>query len=375
MARFKPADFQQLSLPVTEIYNEIERHLLLEMAKLLKEDKDMLLTAENEDIYQHWRLVQLGKLGKLQRSQIAIMARYSGKTEEAITNMLKAAGYGALMENEQLFAEAIAEGAPLLIAPPVDQSAALLRTLAAYQARALDMFNLVNTTMLSEAQQLYRDILNTNTGMLLSGAITPRQALQKTAREWGRQGIPALRDRKGRKWSTEAYVNMISRTLCNQVAGQMQFDRMDEYGSDLIEVSSHRGARPRCEPFQGKIFSRSGKSKKYAPWASTSYGEAAGLLGINCHHVIYPYISGKSTKRYEPYDVEENRRAYKESQQQRLYERTIRKQKRELELMETLGDEEGIKQAKQSIRNTQSSLRAFLKETGRGRRRDREQIV
>jgi hypothetical protein len=168
---------------------------------------------------------------------------------------------------------------------------------------------------------------------------------------------------------------MISRTLCNQVAGQMQFDRMDEYGSDLIEVSSHLGARERCEPFQGKIFSRSGKSKKYAAWSTTSYGEAAGLLGINCHHVIYPYISGKSTKRYEPYDVEENRRVYEESQQQRLYERTIRKQKRELELMETIGDEEGIKQAKQSIRNTQASLRAFLKETGRGRRRDREQIV
>jgi hypothetical protein len=155
----------------------------------------------------------------------------------------------------------------------------------------------------------------------------------------------------------------------------MQFARMDEYGTDLIEVSSHLGARERCAPFQGRIFSRSGKSKKYAAWSSTSHGEPAGLLGINCHHVIYPYISGKSTQRYEPYDPAENRRIYEESQQQRLFERKIRKQKRELALLETIGDEQGAKDAKQAIRATQSELRAFLSETGRGRRRDREQIV
>jgi hypothetical protein len=375
MPRFKPADFEQLSLPVVEIYEAIERELLLNMATLLKEDKALILETDDETKYHHWRLVQLGKLGRLNRQHIATLSRYSGKTKEAVSKMLQDAGYGALMENEAIYSAAIAEGAALPAVPLIDKSAALLRVLFAYQQRAQDMFNLVNTTMLQEAGQLYRDIINKNTGMLLSGAITPQQALRRTAQEWGRHGVPALRDKAGKKWTTEAYVNMISRTLCNQVSNDMQFARMDEYGTDLIEVSSHLGARERCAPFQGRIFSRSGKSKKYAAWSSTSHGEAAGLLGINCHHVIYPYISGKSTKRYEPYDHSENQRVYEESQQQRAYERKIRKQKRELALLETLGDEQGIKESKAAIRNTQSQLRAFLDKTGRGRRRDREQIV
>jgi hypothetical protein len=375
MPRFKPADFEQLSLPVVEIYNEIERELLLNMARMLKEDKELILEANDETKYHHWRLVQLGKLGRLNRQQITTIARYSGRTKEAVSKMLQDAGYGALLQNEAIFSQAIAEGVALPAVPLINQSLALLRVLQMYQQRAQDMFNLINTTMLSEAEQLYRDIINKNVGMLLGGTITPQQALRRTAQEWGRHGVPALRDKAGKKWTTEAYVNMISRTLCNNVSNDMQFARMDEYGTDLIEVSSHLGARKLCAPYQGRIFSRSGKSKKYKAWNTTSHGEPAGLLGINCHHVIYPYISGKSTKRYEPYDHTENERAYKESQQQRLFERTIRKQKRELAMLETIGDEQGIKEAKSRISATQKELRAFLAETGRGRRRDREQIV
>ncbi|MFA2861499.1 MULTISPECIES: phage minor capsid protein [Bacillus] len=131
---------------------------------------------------------------------------------------------------------------------------------------------------------------------------------------------------------------------------------------------------PKCAPYQGRIFSMSGKSKKYPAWSTTSYGDAAGILGVNCRHIKYPYIPGMSTKRNEPQDYAENNRVYKESQRQRSLERDIKKAKREVMLLEELGDKEGVKLAKQKVSQRQAAMRDFIKATGRRRRPEREKI-
>jgi len=258
--------------------------------------------------------------------------------------------------------------------PAVAESTALAAILTAYQQQAMTTFNLVNTTMLQQAEQAYIDVLNQTVGKVLTGVQTPQQALRETVSRWAEHGIPALIDRKGRKWTTEAYVNTVMRSMSNKIANDMQDVRMDEYGVDLIEVSSHLDARPKCAPYQGRIYSRSGRHPKYPPLSSTSYGDPAGLFGINCRHVKYPYIEGVSKQRFHPYDLKEVSKAYKQSQKQRYLERKIRQAKRELKMMEALGDQEGIKAAKAKVRERQARMRAFINETGRARRYDREQV-
>ncbi|PHC14381.1 phage minor capsid protein [Bacillus toyonensis] len=369
-----PEKLQQLSMFVVDIYNAIQEELLLNMARILKYDRELLLSAENFEQYQHWRIVQLNKLGKLNRQQMNTISRYSGKTAEEVRKMLEGAGFTAVEQHEPLYQEAVQAG-NLTSAPAMHTSAALIGILNAYEQQALETLNLVNTTMLKQSQQVYLDVLNKTVGKLLGGVITPQQALRQTVSEWAQRGIPALIDKAGKRWSTEAYVNMVGRSTSQNVANEMQMARMDEYDVDLIEVSSHLGARPLCNPYQGRIYSKNGKSKRYPPFSSTSYGEAAGLLGINCRHVIYPYIQGKSTKRYEPYDTDENSKVYKESQQQRSLERQIRKAKKEVKVMEALGDAEGVKEAKSKVSQRQSSMREFINQTKRKRQYNREQIV
>lgn len=369
-----PERLQQLSIFVVDIYNAIEEELLVNMARVLKQDRELLLTAENFEQYQHWRMVQLNKLGMLNEQQMKTIARHSGKTAEGVKKMLTTAGYTAIEQHELTYQEAVQAGI-LSAAAPLYTSAALISTLNAYEKQALDTLNLVNTTILKQSQQVYLDVLNKTVGKLLGGVITPQQALRQTVSEWSQRGIPALIDKAGKRWSTEAYVNMITRTVSQNVANEMQLSRMDEYEVDLIEVSSHIGARPRCAPFQGRIYSRSGKSKKYPPFSSTSYGEAAGLLGVHCRHIIYPFIEGLSTQQYEPYDDAENDRVYKQSQRQRHLERQIRKAKKEARVMEAMGDKEGVKQAKAKVSQRQQAMRDFIKETKRTRRYERERIV
>lgn len=368
-----PEKLQELSIFVVDIYNEIEEELLLNMANVLKKDMDLLLTAENNDQYQHWRLVQLNKLGILNKQQLNTIAKHSGKTAEEVKTMLQAAGSAAIDVHESIYTKAVKLGL-LKVAPPMAQSAALISILNAYERQALNVFNLVNTTMLNQAQQVYLDVLNQTVGKLIAGTITQQQALRQTVSKWAQKGIPAFIDKAGKRWSTEGYVNLVCRSTSNNVANEMQDERMKEYNVDLVETSSHMGARPKCAPYQGKIYSMSGKSKKYPAWSTTSYGDPAGLLGCNCRHLKYPFIHGMSKQRYEPYDYTENDRVYQESQQQRALERQIRKAKREVKMLEAIGDTDGVKLAKAKVSQCQANMRDFISATGRKRQSNREQI-
>ena len=114
---------------------------------------------------------------------------------------------------------------------------------------------------------------------------------------------------------------------------------MEEMDWDLILVSAHIGARTgdggenpgNHSWWQGKIYSRSGKSKKFPPFSLTGYGTASGLSGVNCRHSF-----GASDGKFNPYaelsaqDKADKGKQYEKEQRQRTYERRIRKTKREV---------------------------------------------
>lgn len=349
----------ELSLFIINIYLDIEEKILDNIGKTLA-------MPEGEVNITEWQMMKLQQLGRLTEENYKLLASKSGLTVQAIKQILQNEGYaGASLVDASLGAVPVA----------LTTSNTIAATLMLLEAQAVNKLNLVNTTMLSGARQVYLDIVNQTTAKVLTGLLTPHEALRTVSSQWAERGVPTIRDKKGRVWSTEAYVPMVVRSTVKKVSTDSQISRMDDHDIDLIEVSSHMGARPKCEPYQGRIFSKSGRSKKYPAWSTTSYGEPDGLLGINCHHVIYPYVEGKSTKRYNPYPKEQNDKAYEQSQQQRKIERDIRKKKKRLVMAKATGDEVAIKQANQMVRQQQERMRNFLKETGRRRKPNREQIV
>lgn len=360
---------QQLSLPTLEIFLEIEEEILINAAKKLRKDKTLL----NGDI-RTWQANKLSELGALTDENIEILAKHSSLALDEVRQLVEEAGYTAVENVEQDLKEGAKRGI-LKPAKAIEDSSALINVLRAYEDDAKDWINLVNTTMLNQSGRQYLDVVNTTTAKVLTGTITPEKALRQAAAKWADEGVPALIDKGGARWSTEGYINMVTRSTAANVANSMQDARMDEYDADLIEISSHAGARPLCEPYQGRIFSRTGRTKGYPSLGSTSYGEAAGLFGINCGHYRYPYIAGITKQRYEPYDKAENDAVYKESQKQRYLERQIRKGKREVNMMEAMNDKEGLEQAKQKVLSRQASMREFIKDSGRTRRSDREQLA
>lgn len=350
---------EELSLFIINIYLQIETEILDNIGK-------SLAMPEGEVNITEWQLMKLQQLGRLTEENYKLMASKSGLTVEAIKQII---------QNEGLASAALVDASLGVVPVALATSNSIAATLMLLEAQAVNKLNLVNTTMLSGAKQVYLDIVNQTTAKVLTGLMTPHEALRSVSGQWAERGVPTIRDKSGRVWSTEAYVPMVVRSTVKKVSTDSQISRMDNHDIDLIEVSSHMGARPKCEPYQGRIFSKSGRSKKYPAWSTTSYGEPDGLLGINCHHVIYPYVEGRSTKRYNPYPKAANDKAYKESQQQRGIERDIRKKKKRLVVAKAIGDKESIKQANKQVRQQQERMREFLKATGRRRKPNREAIV
>jgi hypothetical protein len=362
-----PNQYQQMAMPTVEVFLAIEEQILINIGKFLSRYKNLLT---KEEINQ-WEMMLLQDLKGLTQQNIILIAKHSGLAIDEVSKMLEEAGYQSSSRVDSSLQEAVRRGKD--ITPPAG-SGVLESILLTYQKQAKDTFNMINTTLLKQSQQAYIDILNKTTGKVLAGTVSPQAALREAASGWAEKGIPALIDKAGKQWSTEAYVNMVTRTMSNNVTNDMQFARMEEYGVDLIEISSHLGARPLCEPYQGGIYSKSGTDKKYPPLSSTSYGEIAGIRGINCGHVFYPFFEGVSIQRPPEFTKEENDKAYKQSQQQRYLERQIRYAKRELNMMSAMGDDVGIDMAKQKVRDKQANMRAFIDDTGRTRRREREQL-
>ena len=273
----------------------------------------------------------------------------------------------------------------------------MLNSLKMLQKQAKKDLNLTNTTMKYKAKnaamqvinrtaelankQEYIDSLNKAAGKVVTGIEARQSAMRECIGEMTQKGIPAFVDKTGRNWTPEAYTNMCIRSTVGSVAKETQFSLMDEYGLDLVEVSSHSGARPLCAKDQGKIFNRNGgggyttdldgKRIKFYAWRSSSYGKPAGLLGINCGHQIYPFLPGISVQTYFPYDEKENAEQYEKICNQRALERKVRASKRECTSLDTLGDKEGFDKAAYKLKQQEQQLKSYCEKNGLAYKPDR----
>lgn len=307
-----------------------------------------------------YRIDKLNEIGLLNSKNIAVIEKYKPQLDAALAEEIKKGGVSALAGINQAIPEQATGASPRVTG--------IWET---WTAQSIDAMNKAQASLLRSAEQKYIDILGSSVARSLTGAATVREAIADTCRGW--KGLDALVDRSGKVWSAEAYSQMVVRTNVRQVATDTQLERMFEIDNDLVEISSHVGARELCEPYQGKIFSLSGRSNKYPSLDSTSYGLPAGLFGINCGHNMYPYFEG-TKKTFKPVPVAENKETAELQKKQRQIERNIRAAKKELELVSITGTTEQINAAKKKVSNQQSKMRSFIDETKLTRRRDREQI-
>lgn len=389
---------QLMADSVSGIYQDLEELL---MQNIVRHIKDYGKPIDSDD----WQLQKLAEIGKLNKENIQIIAQQAGISQTAAERMLNEAAQESIKQLEPCLQNAAKDGL-LHTAVDVDKSKNIKQTVNAIQSQAKDTLNLCNTNMLYKARDAYKnlvqnicstskeieqkqdfiDLMNKSAANTVIGAESRTQAVRSCIKQFNEKGIPAFIDKAGREWTPEAYVNMCMRNTAKNVADEVQSERCKEYECNLIEISSHSGARQKCSKDQGKIFdlnngsgyTEDARSKKirYYPWSSSSYGKPDGILGINCRHHKYPFVPGVNIKTYFPVDKEENDKLYEQTQVQRALERYVRKQKRECMLYDELGDTEAFEKAAVKLKSKEAKLKNYVdRNDNLHRRKDREQVV
>lgn len=367
----KPKYIETLPDELVALYSAVEEDILADMARRISTYDYWIPSAD----WQYQKLIEMGNFHSFVES--ALSAR-TGKSTEELAQLMAQAGAEALAFDTSVYT---ANG---LTVPALSASKALQKTLNAGLQATLGTFQNLTKTTANTVTGQFEGALDKAWLQIQSGAFSTDKAVQMACKDLASQGVQSITYPSGRTDSLEVAVRRATVTGVNQTCLQLQDQLADELGVDLVETTAHGGARPDHAAWQGQVFSRSGKSKKYKSLRSaTGYGTGAGLGGWNCRHSFFPYFEGSPRayseellKDYEAKKYEYNGQKlteYEASQQQRSIERTIRKWKRENIAMEAAGQDTSESASKLAQWN--QTQKDFLKQTGLKAQSSRTQVT
>ena len=389
-----PREIEEMSWRMAEVYEAVVNRILINLARHFR-----YMTPGNVPSGSfEYQIKKLAEMGQVRRETEQIILSMLGDADGALRYVLEEAIKDGLKDAEPALRKAAEAGfLPGGTNTPPVLNPSEMEAFRAYYKQSADKLNMVNTVMLESTGWAYQatvsdivnrmnnaqGILNKATGEVVTGVSSWNDAIRRGVQDMVKNGISGFVDHGGHKWSPEAYVAMDVRTTMANTARAAVWERCEDYGDDLYQVSWHNAARPLCFPWQAKVISRSdtvrdveddeGNTIHVYAQSETTYGEPAGLFGINCGHYPIPFVPGFSRIRQPQQDAKENEEAYQQSQQQRYLERRLREEKRDLEVMKAQGaSEEELKWQRQRIREASGNIDEFCAKTGRTRRRDRE---
>jgi hypothetical protein len=224
---------------------------------------------------------------------------------------------------------------------------------AAVEALASETIGAVTSThiqILRSTLDGYRRIISeASLRGVITGTETRRTAAQMALRRFARQGVTGFIDKAGRNWMLESYTEMATRTGAGHAMLEGHLQTYQAAGRDLVIVSDAPEECPRCRPHEGRVFSISGKDKRYP---SLSSARTAGLFHANCRHRLHPYIRGLTKPMTHTADpVKAGQRV-----RQRELERRVRMRRREVTAAKAWTAEDKATEARRELERANRML-------------------
>ena len=266
--------------------------------------------------------------------------------------------------------------------PSLTPAATVINDSAVYAlaAEQVGRFSQIHRGILRRTDDIWRAINAEVTGMTVTGTMTVKEAAQRSFTRMTREGLGFFVDRSGRKWGLDTYAEMAVRTSTHQALRMGHTETMQQYGVDLVVISSHANPAEVCAPYENKILSLTGKfpngrqrigDQIFTVTASMAEAEAAGLYHPHCGHSHFAYVPGY-TKLDPTIETTYDEAGYKATQKQRYYERQIRKSK---QMESAATTDQALLEAKRRKSAYQAKLRDHISEHDLKRRPDREQLM
>lgn len=358
-----PKHIEGLPDPLVPLIDELQTDIISSLSKKLVKADFLTPSAE-------WQLYKANQLRKSSKEIMELISKTSGKRQRELRNIYTEACKEAINNDAKIYRQVGKECDSFF------RSVAFSNTLKAGIKNANGLMENFCKTTAQSAGKTFTHLLDMAYLQVTSGAFTYQEAIYNAVSKLADDGLLSIEYPSGRNrkdWADVAVRRAVV-TGIGQTTGRMQLDLAAEMDCDLVEVTSHLGARPEHALWQGKIYSISGKSKKYPKLSeATGYGTGSGLKGWNCRHDFYPFFEGISVPAADKIDLGENLKEYKNSQKQRSMERTIRSSKRRLSCLDaSIKDtDDDILKAKLKnkfdrsavlLKNREAKLKEFLKE-------------
>lgn len=357
-------DDEQLILEagqVADTYHKLTLDLFDEVIDRLLERGTASL-ADNPYI---WQLEKLNQMHLLNEQNLKTIAKYSKIGEEQLRQVIEGEGFKIYKDTKQHLIDDLGEG-------ELGDSSHVQELLSGYFNQSHgDIKNLINTTLPQAVSEVYRGIIQDSVARVVTGLSTHDKALNETVMKWQDAGFKGFVDKGGKRWKIDNYARTVIKTTAIRSYREMRTMPAEELGIDTYYYSKKATAREACAPLQHHIVT-TGSAREEEGYTILSlndhgYGTPAGCLGINCGHILTPFIPGinelpelgEDVKNVTPEQAIENANA---EAKQRALERSIRNNKEKLHVAKKLGDKELIDKYKSKVRIQQGAMRDYLKQ-------------
>lgn len=298
-----------------QLHNSIIKRIIDRMMLRIGRGEDYLLTATDK-----WQIQTLQEAGFLLEDIQAEIARKTRIQEQEIKEAMEEAGVKAIDYDNKVY-ESVG-----LNPKPLEQSPNLIRIMQRNYLATMGEWNNFVRTFAEVSQQKFINACDIAYNHVITGSLSYTEAVKEAVNSIASTGLEVIYP-SGHKDTIETATLRCVRTGVSQASSQIGLARMDEMDIDRVIISSHLGARPTHQVWQGKVFTKD--QLRSTDEGMPAYGTVTGLCGANCRHNISPYIEGMSNP-FEHYKSSENLKMYEKEQRQRLLERRIRDTKREV---------------------------------------------
>lgn len=265
----------ELTEPLEVLFERFYQSVIEDMARRLARIDMSSTTA--------YQAARLHESGLLYDQLLERLSKLTGLTERELRRAFRKYGAKFTERDEKIYRKAG------LVPAPLGQSPAMMNALAAgLHKTGMVAKNLTMTTALT-TQQAFIDTADLAYMQVSTGAMSYQAAIREAVLSCAKRGLTVINFASGRQDQLDVAMRRTVLTGVSQTTGVMQLELAREMGCDLVEVDAHYGARNHGtgpmnhESWQGKIYSISGRDRRYPPLVETTgYGTVIGLYGVNC---------------------------------------------------------------------------------------------
>lgn len=326
-----PSALDRLPDAFVALWQGVEDEILKDIARRIAKTGTITETA-------NWQLWRYQQTEALRSDVVKLLAKYSGKSEATIRQLLLQAATEAMEREDAIYYHYGMEPTPF------EESAALNNLLDAGARQTAGTWQNLTATTANTVTGEFERTLDAAWAKVSTGAFDYKTAVKQAVDSLA-DGMKFVTYPTGHQDSIEVAARRAILTGVNQTAGKLQVARADEMGVEFFETTAHGGARPSHAEWQGRQFHRGGAvdymGKHYPDFeAATGYGTGAGLCGWNCRHTFFavfpelgdpPAWTRDQLEELNARNIEYNEKKYTRyeiNQMQRARERNVRRWKK-----------------------------------------------